>query len=408
MNIKQLLVRSLFAFIVLLMPVVALEPLDDSVFGFTDFFSYYTQAKLIIEQPCQDIYDPDKLIRRARELYPPLNSHGPYYVGEPPLSLTLLLPAGFLPKDFALIVCKGILVILTGISMALLAVIFEQTERQFIWSTVAVAASGPFWEATRVTKPGLVVLFGLTLCLWYLRNNKQLKGALCMLPWTFRPQLLLMFFAGLFGARQLRFLAWVAVTSVCLFVLTLPLFGLDNYKSWQKYLSYMSWHHDITAPFLHPTIRGQLMRFTEVPANVVSLVWPFTFGASLLLAVYLGDRFKRSARWLQLCTACMPLGVVAGPYCHNYDLVLLIPSVVAFFKLPVMAALTKRFRITCFSLVGLSLLCFEMPIYSLIHYTYLQRNIWIISPLFISLLLLSVIFVYVAWRDAAEMAKASS
>src|ERR1700735_1898209 len=104
MNIKLFFLRSAFAFIVLLMPVIVLAPPGDSVYEVTDFFSYYTQARLLVEKPGQDVYDPQKLIARAREMYPALNSHGPYYVGEPPLSLTFLFPVAVLPREHALII----------------------------------------------------------------------------------------------------------------------------------------------------------------------------------------------------------------------------------------------------------------------------------------------------------------
>jgi hypothetical protein len=143
-----------------------------------------------------------------------------------------------------------------------------------------------------------------------------------------------------------------------------------------------------------------MMRFASIPDSFVNATSTIAFITAQLAGLFLGYKFSKSTNWLQMCVVCMPLAIVCTPYCHNYDLVLLIPSVIAFFKLKSLQALNKATRIACIVVVALCLLVFEMPIYTRIHYDFLQHPILTVSPLFCSLSIMSIIFVTMAYRQS--------
>lgn len=399
MNIQRIVLQTIFSFVLFLMPTVALEPQDESLYTVSDFFVYYTQSTMMVHNPGCNIYSEQPLMTEAAKLFPPLKTHGWYLVGEPPISLIFLMPLFLIPAQFALWTFKVILLLCASLSLSLLVELFELNERQFQLSSIIMALSGPLWEATRVTKPGLIVLLAFTMCLWALKKNNPIAFALLFLPWTFKPQLLSMFLCELTGARKFKFIAFLAASTVALLLLTFPLFGMVNYQAWIDAINYGGAHPEIQAPFLHPTLRGQMMRFASIPDSVVKITSTIAFISAQVAGLFLGFKFSKSTNWLQLCVVCMPLAIVCTPYCHNYDLVLLIPSVIAFFKLKSLQALNKTVKIACIVVVSLCLLVFEMPIYTRIHYDFLQHPILTVSPLFCSLVVMSAIFVTMAYRD---------
>jgi hypothetical protein len=401
-DLKKLLLQTVFAFILFMMPTVALEPQDDSIYTVSDFFVYYTQAHMLVKNPRCDVYSEVPLMTTAAELFPPLKTHGWYLVGEPPVSLAFLIPLFLLPASFSLWIYKTFLVICMSISLALLVQIFELNERQFQLAAILIALSGPLWEATRVTKPGIIVLLALTLCLLALKNKKPLTAALLFLPWTFKPQLIVMFFVELLAARKFKFIAMMVIATLILIVVTLPLLGIDNYQQWLLALKYGTEHPEINAPFLHPTVRGQLMRFASMPESIIKIVVAVGFITAQVVALVIGHLARSKKDWLRIIVMILPLSVVCSPYCHIYDLVLLIPSVIAFVTAPGLKSMKRPARITCYTIASLCLLVYELPLYNRIHYDYLQKGILTVSPLFCSLLIASILCVFVAFRETRQ------
>ena len=400
-NVKQLVVQTIFAFVLFLMPTIALEPQDNSIYTVSDFFAYYTQATMLVRNPGCDIYSEQPMMAVAAQLFPELRTHGWYLVGEPPVSLTFLIPVFLLPAAYSLLMYKIFLVLCISLSVALLVQIFELNERQFQASSIAIALSGPLWEATRVTKPGIIVLLAFTLCLLALKSKKPIAAAVCFLPWTFKPQLMVLFIGEMLAARNWKFIISLIAATAALLLVTFPLFGVVNYKEWLEVIRYGTAHPEMNTPFLHPTIRGQMMRFTSTPESIIKVLATLAFVAAQLAGLFLGFRARNKPNQLLICVLAMPLSVVCSPYCHNYDLVILIPSIIAFFTLPGLKTLPQATRVCIYVVVSLCLLVFEMPIYNRIFYDFIQHPILTVSPLFCALMILSLIFMTMAYRETA-------
>ena len=355
---------------------------------------------MLVAKPGEDVYSIEPMMRTANALFPLPQGHL-YLVGEPPVSLTFLLPLYLIPPQYALWTFKTLLVLFAALSVAFLCQIYELKERQYQITCVLVALSGPLWESTRVSKTGLIVLLGLSLSLWALKSKKPLAAAIYLLPWTFKPQLMSPFIASMLGARQLKYIACLVGATAALTLITLPLFGITNYKAWLAILKYGTVHPELNSPWLHATVRGQLMLLGHVPESIVQAVALTSFALALSVGLIVGGRLNRRPDLLLWGTMCMPFGILCSPYCHNYDLVLLIPPVIAFCKLPGLNALNKIPKIICITAVFLCLLVFEMPIYTRIHYDFLQRGLLSVSPFFCSLSVISIIFLAMILRESS-------
>jgi hypothetical protein len=403
--LKKLCLQSLFAFLLLLLPTVALAPPEDSIYTVSDFFYYYTEASVICAGHAKDLYNLDYFRKQTESLFPPFAKTSGYLImGEPPLSTVFIAPIAMIPVQYAYRVWQCILLVCLSISLALWTDILGFTNRQTLWATVAVALSGPVWEVIRVSKPAAIVWLAWTLSVWCLRKKQFLKAGIILLPWTIKPQQIMPFLSLMTGARQWKFVGYVVLTTLALFLILLPIFGLETYADWLKALRISADHPELTGPFLHPTLRGQLLRLLGMDRQTVAqVITPIVISAylgALLLLAILGNAFRQRRNLIPLTVACMPLGIVTSPYCQNYDLILLIPSVFAFFKLGALAWLPKSIRVGCLTLVIACLVVFELPFYTIIHYTYLEHGLLVVNPFFVSLSLLSAIFIWAAIRAA--------
>jgi Glycosyltransferase family 87 len=400
MKHQQLIFQTVFAFVLFLIPTIALEPMDSSTYTVSDFFSYYSQVRMLVAKPGTDVYSIEPMMNTANALFPLPKGHL-YLVGEPPVSLTFLLPLFLIPPQYSLWTFKTLLALFAALSVALLCQIFELKERQYQLTCVLVALSGPLWESTRVSKTGLIVLLGLSLSLWALKSKKTLAAAIFLLPWTFKPQLMAPFICSMLGAKQLKFIACLVGATAVLTLVTLPLFGITNYQAWLAILKFGVGHPELNSPSLHPTVRGQLMLLGNVPNSFVQAIALLSFAVAQIVGMLVGWRLSRRPDLLLWCTMCMPCGILCSPYCHNYDLVLLIPSVIAFYKLPGLNTLKNIPKIICMATVFLCLLVFEMPIYTRIHYDFLQHGLLTFSPFFCSLFVMSIIFLAMILRESS-------
>jgi hypothetical protein len=82
----------------------------------------------------------------------------------------------------------------------------------------------------------------------------------------------------------------------------------------------------------------------------------------------------------------MPLGLVTSLHCHDYDLLLLVPSAVALLKSSAARKLPAWTKLAGIAALPL----FLQPVYTYIHYDGLLKGMRI-NPLFIVLLIFAVV-----------------
>ncbi len=412
-NSLQFFVRTIFVFALILLPTIGLAPPNNSV-GVSDFFGYYTHAEMIKERRLDVICDVAKMQHETEVLFPEVKDKLVVLVAEPPVSLVMLLPICLLAKDISLIVVKIFFVVCASVAIVLLADVYELKERQFQLTAILVAMSGPLWEVMRVTKPAVLVLLALALGLFMLKRNRPLMAAILFLPWTFKPQLLLQFLIQITVAGRLKFIVSLAAITLLLVVVSLPIVGAHNYLDWFNILHYAESHPQLNRPDLQATIHGQLLRvFVFFPGgdkivsySAIKTISLVCLAAAILNAAFLGYRSRKLPNSLNVAVVCLPLALLTSYYCHNYDLILLIPAIIAFFKLPAFHSMNKRMRWSCIALVVIAILPLELPFYTIIHYFYLQLG-FVFNPFCLSLSILSCVFIGTAYHQIYTAAQSS-
>jgi hypothetical protein len=120
--------------------------------------------------------------------------------------------------------------------------------------------------------------------------------------------------------------------------------------------------------------------------------------AALVVIFLQGRRWGRGTHWLAIgLLVAMPLGLLTSLHCHDYDLVLMIPSLVAYLKSGSTAMTPRWLLVPTVVLVP----AFLLPFYADIHYGYLLKG-GLINPLFVGLVLYSAVGIQAAARLAAQ------
>ena len=291
---------------------------------YPDFLVFHAAARAYVEGRLATVYDLEAFTAYQNVLYPDhfhaLVSFRPFLY--PPVWLLLILPFGLLaaPKAYALF---------ATVTAALATV-------------VAAPRIGWGWLAV-VTSPAAlwVVLAGqntfLSLALFYgglhlLPRHPWLAGALLGLL-TYKPQLWALVPVALLAARQWQAIAAMVVTISLLCLASLGLFG---FEFWHAFLEAAV---DAASPrfadTMYERIRSNLTslmaaaRLIGLSSGAAGLI-QLAGAASAAAVVWLA--FRRpgdpEARIALLATATF----LVSPYTLNYDLLLLMPAVVALYR----------------------------------------------------------------------------
>ena len=412
MSLSKFFLQTLFAFLLLIMPTIALAPPGEKAkYDVSDFFGYYVQTRLLVEGRFSDSYDMPKMEKAMYEIFPVYKEeerHNFIGLGTPQPTI-FLLPLAVIPASVSYFFGVFCVLLTISLSLPLLADVFAISEKQYKLAVPCIALSGPVWEVVRVTKPTVFILLGFALALWFLKSPrfknskfKDLWAALAFQGWTFKPHEIMPLLAICFGARQFKFIFWLIGFTVAITLITLPIMGVDTYIKWYETLKVNMMHPEFAAPQLEPTLRGQLLRFDMVHLATINHICEFVFAFVMLALTFLGNLFRNHKDYFYLVVLSLPIGFVTSLHSYSYDLILLIPSCFAFINLPYVKSMSRSLRWTSYIVMALCLLSYELPIYTIIHYFFVQPNKWIINPLFISLAVLSVLFLAVAVASAMD------
>jgi hypothetical protein len=406
MSLSKFFLQTLFAFLLLIMPTVALSPPGENAkYDVSDFFGYYVQTRLLVEGRFSDSYDMPKMEKAMYEIFPVYKEeqrHNFIGLGTPQPTI-FLLPLALIPASVSYLFGVFSVILAISLSLPLLADVFAISEKQYKFAVPCIALSGPVWEVVRVTKPTVFILLGFALALWFLKSPlfknskfKDLWAALAFQGWTFKPHEILPLLAVCFGGRQFKFVFLLIGLTIAITLITLPIMGADTYINWYETLKINMMHPEFASPQLEPTLRGQLLRFDMVHLATINHISELVFAVAMLGSMVLGNFFRNHRDYFYLVVLSLPIGFVTSLHSYSYDLILLIPSCFAFINLPFLKSMSRSLRWSANVVMALCLLTYELPIYTIIHYFFLQPNKWVINPLFISLAVLSGLFLTVA------------
>ena len=297
----------------------ALEPL------FPDFLVFHAAARAWLEGKAALIYDLDAFTAFQNAIYaerlPNAVHFRPFLYS--PVWLLLLLPLG------ALAVGKAY-----GLFMVTTAALASIIEGRRDWSG---------WFAILVSPAALwTVLAGqntfLSLGLFYggLRLVERAPAAAGMLlgALSYKPQVWILVPLALLAARQWRTLGWTIGTAVALSLLSGIVLGFD------LWLAFLDMVREASSPRMANEMFERVFTQMTTPLAMAHMVGlpPFIGGAiqlivSALAVAVVWIAFRRhpagDARIAVLATATF----LVSPYTLNYDLLLLMPAVVALFRL---------------------------------------------------------------------------
>jgi alpha-1,2-mannosyltransferase len=271
-----------------------------------DFFAFYSAALLVSRHATADLFDLTRLFA-FQDAFSGTATHLPYPY--PPHFLLLLAPLASLPylpalyvwivvtaTPFALIVKK-----LSGLAAPLIFIAPPLVQNAIDGQTGALAAS----------------LFAGGLLL--LANRRSALAGIVFGLLTFKPQVFMLIPICLLAARQYRALAWLTVTGVTLFCVSVAVLGVDI---WWKFLAYLPQQMS----FVYQG-RFHVARCPTVFVMIFHATGNTTFAeimqaiSTLAAWALVGWSWRRTSaifpRALAFCVA-MPLST---PYMLEYDLV---------------------------------------------------------------------------------------
>lgn len=357
-----------------------------------DLPEYYAAARLFVENRAADIYRLQVFYPYQQELFPMLGTRG---IGLflPPLAVPLLAPLALIPLNLAPQLWTATISVALVAAIFLLARFFEIRGQGLKWLIGLTLLSGPACEALRIGQIAPFLLLAFVGFLHFARANKIAAAALMLALFVLKPQQMFPLAIFLIGARKFKLLAGAAGIVIALTLISLPFFGIDGYL---QYINVVTDKANLLAmrPDFNPTVRGQFLRFFGLQSHLPTIAGIVCLLVFTIFAFLLGRKYKDDPRWLIAAAAgVMPLGLATSMHCHDYDLLLLIPAIVAFAR--------KEFalnKFTGFTLL-IAVVLFLEPFYAQVHYQYLAEGA-LINVQFIVFLVAAIACAISVWKDS--------
>jgi hypothetical protein len=353
----------------------------------SDLPEYYSAVELIKNGLGSQIYVWEKIAPLEHLQFPGM---GERMVGlfVPPPAVPLLMPLAWIPLAQALLVWTFILLLALLASIFVLRQLFalSLTETLMVWSVLSI--SGPAYEALRIGQLAPILLLGFSLACLLLRRGATSVAAIPLSVLFLKPQELLPFVVFMIGAGKYKPVAVLIAIAGLLTVAAFGLIGMEGFHNYSQLMSFSMLHTQGMQPELSATLRGQLLRFWPDAHAIVTPLSTAVLLVSLLLILFLGWRFRGKQDWLTAALiGAMPLGLLTSLHCHDYDLILLAPSLLALMK-----SSAARYIPAWLKLAGiLAAPLFLLPAYIFVHYHGLLNGGMLVNPLFVVLLIFSVV-----------------
>jgi hypothetical protein len=291
---------------------------------FADFLVFHAAVRAWLEGKAGLIYDLTAFTDFQNTIY--LERFGrprhfrPFLY--PPIWLLMLLPLG------ALAVGKAAAVFLAG--TAALATAIEG--RRDWWGWLAVITSpAAVWAviAGQNTFLSVALLYGGLRLL----DRAPVAAGILLGLLAYKPQVWLLVPLALLAARQWRALAWALGTVLALSLASLGVFGLDFWRSFfdaareagtARFADQMFEH-----VYMHMVTLVAAARIAGLPPGAAGAV---QLAGSALAALAVWVAFRRHGSGAARTAVLVSATLLVSPYTLNYDLLLLMPAVVALFR----------------------------------------------------------------------------
>jgi len=357
----------------------------------SDLPEYALAGILFLEGRGAELYDVRQISAAREQMFPEVRHREFGFLGPPP-SLPIMAPLALCPWPILTVLWILILSASAVGSYVICLRLFGSfgfIGNLFWWSGLML--SGPLFEALHIGQMSPLFLFALTAWAKAMRSGMVVPAAFALAFFVLKPHLAVPLGLFLLGAGRYR-----AVTVTCAIVAALGLIALavDGPSVYVAYAKLMSELGSNTAPIqpeLCATVLGQLMRMPGMDNTQAELVARLVAVFAWIGCFLWGRVMKQSPGWLDAgLIVVVPLTLVTSLHSHFYDVLLLLPSLMACFRTKWAGSSPLVLRVAI--VIGLAL--FTIPIYALIHYQYLLKG-GVINPYFLAL------FAYAIWVAAA-------
>jgi Glycosyltransferase family 87 len=332
-----------------------------------DLPQYYAAGRMVLLGQGAHVYDTAALFALEKELFPTLERGVALFL--PPPAVPLLVPVALIP--LAVAPALWTIILAAALGLALWNIIrWQKLDRHAsLWLIGLVAMSGPAVEALRLGQLSPLMLLAL-VCFARLSERRPLAAGAVLNVLIFKPQQLfpLLIFTGA-GAGRKQFAA-AAAGGLLLFAIAGIVLGNSGISEYLHLVSNPE-SLQLMQPELTPTVRGQFMRVWGTHAAGANLAAVAALFLSTVAVAVLGWRHRQRQGWMPIClAAAVPLGLVTSLHCHDYDLLLMIPGLVALVRSQLWNNVHTGVKLA----IMLGLAAFLLPFYNDIHYGYLLKG----------------------------------
>lgn len=362
-------------------------------FEINDYPEYFAAARMIMDGQGSAIYDVPKLFAVEHQYFPTRQAQVGFFL--PPWAAPFILPLAVVPVFLAKYLWPAFLFLFLPLSTIVLKRLFQLRAKGAAWLWNVMSLYAPTYEALRIGQLSPIFLFVISISAKLIQSGELALAGFALSTLSVKPQILLPITIFLLGVRRYRL--FFVILGFCILYLLLSIFLLGP-GIIQSYIHTVGdpANLPLMQPELNPTLRGQLLRFASPYATVAAIAFLLS---SLLFIFFLGRRVASSNAWVNaLLMVVLPLGAVSSLHCHSYDLLVLIPGILAMCRAPFAKRFPAVLQLIAFPALGV----FMIPFAIYIHYDYLMKG-GVINPMFVILFLYSLFISVVVWKHSSEL-----
>lgn len=388
---KFRLITAIFALVFSLAVPVIVLPLAVLTFAaVNDLPEYYAGASLISKGQGANIYQLERLGDEEQIIFPAMKGR---LVGLfiPPFSVPLLMPVLLMPANVAPVLWTAFLSACALGACFVLRRTFVLSNLATLWLLAIMCLSGPLYESLRIGQLAPVLLLAFSFSILKMKQGRDISAGLWLSLLLLKPQELLPIMLYLLGGSKWKVIGATVAVGAVLALVSLALVGVDGWRHYFQLVGDVKLNTQYMQPELSATVRGQLLRLSGAQgdlANLFSLI-ALAIGSGFIL--FCGKMLKGNLQGLLFIA--VPLGLVTALHCHDYDLLLLAPSIVSLVRYEPASKIPAPITLLAVGAGGV----FMVPIYVMIHYQYLLEG-GTINPGFIALFIGSIALAIFAWR----------
>jgi hypothetical protein len=347
-------------------------------------------SQLVLSGHGADVYDIKAFTQAEQSLFPAMREIN-RYVGffAPPFAIPWLVPIGLIPLPEAIYLWKFSQLIAVASGLLLLSRIFQMGRGTTAWLFAWTLLTSPSYEAARLDQISPLLLLAFSVGLAMLEKKRDIYAGIALACLFLKPQELMPILVILLGLKKYTAvyftLGWGLIVGIASFFIL----GIKAFFNYKSFMNIALSSDTILVSNVSSTLRGQLLRFFPNSRHAVEIASAAVLVFGLIAIYFIARRFAGKPDGLKLAMSCaLPIGFATCSYLYVYDLLLLLPCLIAFQQ---MFYKIKKWR----GLGYLACICalpFFVPIHIPLHYDYLLKGANI-NPFFMALLAYSLIVI---------------